>query len=169
MRQRTVINLLKTWVVIALLCGAQAATAQGASIGLTGAAHDAGLPVEATADTLSVDQETSTAMFEGNAKVTQGTLHLDADKILIEYKPEDGGVSRVEATGGVTFTNGTEIAEAESAIYTVGASEITMTGGVLLLQGQNTISGDRLVLDLEAGTGNMQGNVKTVFTPANGK
>ena len=44
-----------------------------------------------------------------------------------------------------------------------------MTGGVLLLQGQNTISGDRLILNLDAGTATMQGNVKTVFTPANGK
>jgi lipopolysaccharide export system protein LptA len=164
-----VIKFLKIWLAIALLCGAQAAMAQGTSIGLTGEVHDGSLPVEATADALSVDQETSTAVFEGNATVTQGTLHLDADKIRIEYKPEDGGVSRVEATGGVTFTNGTEIAEAESAVYTVGTSEISMTGGVLLLQGQNTISGDRLVLDLDAGTGTMQGNVKTVFTPANGK
>ncbi len=160
---------MKTWLTIALLCGAQTAMAQGTSIGLTGGAHDASLPVEATADTLSVDQETSTALFEGNAKVTQGSLHLDADSIRIDYKTEDGGVSRVEATGGVTFTNGAEIAEAESAIYAVGASEITMTGGVLLLQGQNTISGDQLVLDLDAGTGTMQGNVKTVFTPAKGK
>lgn len=163
------IGHLKTWLTIALLCGAQAALAQGTSIGLTGGAHDASLPVEATADTLSVDQETSTAMFEGNATVTQGSLHLEADRIRIDYLPEDGGVSQIEAMGGVTFTNGSEIAEAEGAVYTVGTSEITMTGGVLLLQGQNTISGDRLVLNLDAGTGTMQGNVKTVFTPASGK
>lgn len=163
------IKFLKTWLVIALLCGAQAAMAQGTSIGLTVSGHDASLPVEATADTLLVDQETSTATFEGDAKVTQGSLHLDADSIRIDYVPESGGVSRVEAMGDVTFTNGTEIAEAQSAIYTVETSEITMTGGVLLLQGQNTISGDRLVLNLDAGTATMQGNVKTVFTPANGK
>ncbi len=163
------IKFVKNWLMIALFCGAQAAMAQGTSIGLTGEAHDAGLPVEVTADTLSVDQETSTAIFEGNAKVTQGSLRLDAESIRIEYKPEDGGVSRIEATGGVTFTNGAEIAEAENAVYTVGVSEIAMTGGVLLLQGQNKISGDRLVLDLDAGTATMQGNVKTVFTPANGK
>lgn len=163
------IKLLKTWLMIALLCGAQTATAQGTSIGLSGAAHDPSLPVEATADSLSLDQETSTAMFEGNAKVTQGSLHLNADSIRIDYKTGDGGVSKVEATGSVTFTNGVETAEAQTAIYTVGTAEITMTGGVLLLQGQNTISGDRLVLNLDAGTGTMLGNVKTVFTPANGK
>jgi lipopolysaccharide export system protein LptA len=123
-----VIKFVKNWLMIALFCGAQAAMAQGTSIGLTGEAHDAGL-----------------------------------------YKPEDGGVTRIEATGGVTFTNGAEVAEAENAVYTVGVSEIAMTGGVLLLQGQNKISGDRLVLDLDAGTATMQGNVKTVFTPANGK
>lgn len=163
------IKILKIWLAIALFCGAQAAMAQGTSIGLKGAAHDPSLPVEATADTLSVDQDSSSAIFEGNAHVTQGSLQLDAGTIRIDYAPDNGGVSQVEATGGVTFTNGTEIARSDSAVLLVGASEITMAGGVLLLQGQNTISGDRLVLDLESGKGVMQGNVKTVFTPANGQ
>jgi lipopolysaccharide export system protein LptA len=40
-----------------------------------------------------------------------------------------------------------------------------MTGSVLLTQGRNAIAGERLVLDLKAGTGVMEGRVKTVFTP----
>lgn len=163
------IKIWKICLALALLCGAQAALAQGASIGLNGEAYDGSLPVEVTADTLSVDQNSSSAVFEGNAKVTQGAMQLGADRIDINYQTDGGGISRVEASGNVTFTNGTEIAEAQSAVYVVGVAEITMTGGVLLLQGQNTISGDQLVLDLEAGTGRMQGNVKTVFTPATAK
>ncbi len=163
------IKIWKTFLVLALLCGAQTAFAQATSIGLNGAAYDGSLPVEVTADTLSVDQNSSSAVFEGNAKVTQGAIQLGADAIHINYQTDGDGISRVEASGGVTFTNGTEIAEAENAVYLVGDAEITMTGGVLLLQGPNTISGDMLVLDLEAGTGKMQGNVKTVFTPAKAK
>lgn len=163
------IKIWKICLALVLLCGTQAALAQGASIGLKGAAYDGSLPVEVTADTLSVDQNSSSAVFEGKARVAQGAMQLGADRIDIDYQADGGGISRVEASGNVTFTNGTEIAEAQSAVYVVGVAEITMTGGVLLLQGQNTISGDQLVLDLEAGTGRMQGNVKTVFTPATAK
>lgn len=162
-------KFLKICLALAMFCGAQGAFAQGATIGLKGAAHDNSLPVEATADMLTVDQDSATAVFEGNAQVVQGSLQLNAAAIRIDYDADNGGVSRVEATGDVTFTNGTESAEADSAVLLVGSSEITMTGGVLLLQGRNTISGDRLVLDLQGNTGIMQGNVKTVFTPAEGK
>ncbi len=163
------IKIWKICLALVLLCGAQGALAQGASIGLRGEAYDGSLPVEVTADSLSVDQTSSTAVFEGNARVTQGAMQLGADEIRIDYQADGDGISRVEASGNVTFTNGTEVAEAQNAVYLVGTAEITMTGGVLLLQGQNTISGDALVLNLEAGTGRMQGNVKTVFTPATAK
>ena len=159
----------KTGLTLALLCGAFSATAQTTSIKLQGAGYDAGLPVEVTADTLSVDQASSAAMFEGNAKVTQGQMQLTAERIHIAYQADGAGVSEVEATGDVHFSNGAEMAEADSALYRVGEGEIALTGSVLLLQGQNTISGDGLVLDLNAGTATMQGNVKTVFTPAGKK
>jgi lipopolysaccharide export system protein LptA len=164
-----VIKIRKILLALALLCGAQAATAQGTTIGLSGAAYDGGQPVEVTADSLTVDQNSATAVFEGNARVTQGSLQLSAGTIRVDYQPDGAGISQVAAEGGVTFTNGAEIAEADSALYVLGAAEITMTGNVLLLQGQNTISGDRLTLDLNAGAGTMQGNVKTVFTPGAGK
>jgi len=38
-----------------------------------------------------------------------------------------------------------------------------MTGNVLLTQGPNTLGGDRLTVDLEAGSGRMEGNVRTIF------
>lgn len=159
------IKICKIWLALALLFGAQAATAQGTTVGLNGAAYDSSQPVEVTSDNLTVDQNSSTAMFEGNARVTQGALRLSADTIRIEYEADGAGVSKVAAEGDVTYSNGTETARADSALYLVGDAEITLSGGVLLLQGENTISGDRLILDLMAGTGSMQGNVKTVFTP----
>ena len=153
-------------VVFAALIGAPAVVAaQGTSINLTGGTYDAALPVEVTAERLSVDQTSSTATFEGNALVAQGDLRLGAEVLRITYAPDNSGVSSVEAGGNVTFTNGSESASADTALYVVGDATITMTGDVTLVQGPNTISGDRLVLNLRNGTGAVEGNVKTVFTP----
>ena len=38
-----------------------------------------------------------------------------------------------------------------------------MLGDVVLNQGQNTLAGDRLTVDLNAGTGRLEGNVRTTF------
>ena len=56
-------------------------------------------------------------------------------------------------------------AEAREAVYTVAAGIVEMTGDVLLTQGASALSGQRLVLDLKAGTGVMEGRVSTTFVP----
>ena len=53
--------------------------------------------------------------------------------------------------------------EAAEAIYTVETGDLVLSGDVLLTQGPSAISGERLVVDLDAGTGRMEGRVRTVF------
>jgi lipopolysaccharide export system protein LptA len=67
--------------------------------------------------------------------------------------------------GRVLFASPSEAAEADEAEYTIASGEVVMTGDVLLTQGSSTISGNRLVYNLDAGTGSMEGRVQTVFVP----
>jgi lipopolysaccharide export system protein LptA len=157
--------LLKTvtaaFVCTIIGCGA---FAQGA-IALSGGAHDTKQPVEMAADQLSIDQESSQAVFTGNARIAQGDLRLSANKIEITYSGDQSQITQVVATDNVLFTNGAETAEAQSAIYSLEQGQIIMMGSVLLLQGPSTISGDTLTLDLARNTGVMDGNVKSVIVP----
>lgn len=153
----------------ALLVCATATTAvpQGANIALGTPAFDAGQPVEVSADSLSVDQGTGQAVFDGNVLVVQGDVRMTAGRIRVVYARDDdgnaSGIDRLEADGGVTFVTEADAAEAQEAVYAVEEGEVVLTGEVLLTQGQNAISGDRLVLDLTSGTGRMEGRVRTVF------
>jgi lipopolysaccharide export system protein LptA len=146
--------------------------AQGASISLGTAAFDTNQPVEVSADSLNVDQGTGQATFDGNVLVVQGDVRLSAGRILVIYgKDADGkasGIDRLEADGGVTFVTTTDAAEAREAIYSVEDGVVTLSGDVLLTQGQNAISGEQLVIDLTSGTGRMEGRVRTVFGAAGG-
>lgn len=144
------------------------AAAQGAGVEFRGLREDPALPVEVTADSLTVNQADGSALFEGNVVAVQGDLRLAAAAVLVEYS-EGGGIDRLTATGGVTLASATDAAEAREAVYVVATGIVTMTGDVLLTQGQAVITGQRLVLDLEAGTGRMEGRVQTVFTPGAGK
>ncbi|MDJ1016026.1 MAG: LptA/OstA family protein [Paracoccaceae bacterium] len=143
------------------------AWAQGANVALGTAAFDSGQPVEVTADSLSVDQETGRAVFDGNVLVVQGEVRLSAGQIVVEYATDaDGattGISRLMATGGVTFVTATDAAEASEAVYSVADSTVSLSGDVLLTQGQTALSGDRLVIDLNSGSGRIEGRVRTIF------
>ncbi len=151
----------------ALLPGA--AVGQGAEVAFGGLRQDTTLPVEITADALTVDQADGTAVFTGNVVVAQGEMRLSADAIRVIYASDAEATGRVQelvATGGVTLVNGAEAAEAAEATYTVAAGSVVMTGDVLLTQGRNALAGERLVIDLNAGSGTMEGRVRTVFRPA---
>ena len=139
--------------------------AQNASLSLSGANHDINLPVEITANNLSINQSSNSAIFEGAAYVGQGSLRLSANKIVVNYNQDTGKVTSVEATGKVVFTNGEVIAEAESAIYKIDSGLLSMSGNVLLVQGKSTISGNYLDMNILKNIANLSGNVKTTLAP----
>ncbi len=158
-------------LLICLLIAAGVATAQTANIALGTGGFSATLPVEVTADAFSVDQSTGKAVFDGNVLVVQGDVRMSAGKVTIEYASGDGaqgGIDRLLATGGVTFVTVSDAAEARDAVYSVADGTVTMTGEVLLTQGQNAIAGDKLVVNLTSGNGRMEGRVRTVFAPSGG-
>lgn len=159
------LHRLPSLSVIALLSATGLALAQGMAVGFGGLRQDTGAPVEVTADALSVDQATGRAVFDGNVLAVQGAMRLAASRIEVEYADGGGGIRRLHATGGVTLVTAAEAAESREAVYEVASGALVMTGAVLLTQGQATIAGERLVADLRAGTGQMDGRVKTVFQP----
>jgi len=131
----------------------------------TGFKQDPNLPVEITANELTVDQTASTATFTGSVLAVQGDLRLTADEALVEYSQETNAMTRLTATGSVVVTTPTEAAEAERAVYDIAGGKLVMEGGVLLTQGFGAVSGEKLDVDMAAGTARMSGKVRTVFKP----
>ena len=140
-----------------------------AQVPFGGLSHDASLPVEITSDRLDLDQTAGSAVFTGQVKVGQGLLRLAADRVEVFYDQASsdptGKVQRMVARGNVTLANGTEAAEADNAVYEVAAGTIAMDGNVLLTQGQNALSSQTLNIDLNKGTGQLEGRVQTIFVP----
>ncbi|MEX0284682.1 MAG: lipopolysaccharide transport periplasmic protein LptA [Paracoccaceae bacterium] len=148
-----------------LVAGTSVATAQGANVGFGSVQPDPDAPVEVTADALNVDQETGEALFEGNVLVVQGLMRLSAPRLLVVYR-EQGGIERLEATGGgVTLVSGEDAAEADRADYSVVDGLVVMTGNVLLTQGPNVLTSERMTVNLVTGTAQMSGRVKTILNP----
>lgn len=152
-------------LLIALCFIPTIAFAQGAALSFGALKQDTSQPVQITADSLTVNQTDGTAVFEGNVMAIQGEMRLGAARIEVMYQDGGTGIETLRALGGVTVVSATDAAESSEALYTIATGDLVMTGDVLLTQGQNTITGERLVVDLKAGTGRMEGRVQTVFTP----
>lgn len=148
---------------IILLLSAVAVAAQGTNVAFGTIRQDTGLPVEVTADNLSVDQSTGTAIFKGNVLIGQGEMRLSAAEVLVVYRDQTEGIARLEATGGVTLVSGDDAAESQRADYDIDSGTIVMSGNVLLTQGRNAISSDKMSVKLSDGTAQMSGRVRTVL------
>lgn len=140
------------------------AVAQGTSLSFEGLNAVRGEPVEVRSDKLTVDNSSGTTTFSGNAVLGQGDMRLAAQTITVVYiRGDDTRISRLEASGGVTLVTAVEAAEALEAVYDIDAGTVRMTGSVILTQGPNVLSGDRLTVNLRSGQGQLDGRVRTII------
>jgi lipopolysaccharide export system protein LptA len=146
------------------LTAAAPAVAQGTSLSFSGLSAVRGQPVEVRSDSLQVDNTTGETTFSGNAVLGQGDMRLAAQTIKVVYAPGDNArIRRLEASGGVTLVTAQEAAEAASAVYDIDAGTVRMNGSVILTQGPNVLSGDRLTVNLRNGQGSLEGRVRTII------
>lgn len=148
-------------LILALLLGT-AANAQ-TNIDLGGITADPKAPVEVSADNLSVDQDSGTAVFSGNVVIGQGDLRLSAGSVRVVYSDSTGDIAQLLATDGVTLVTGSEAAEAATADYNLTTGILTLSGSVLLTQGASALSAEQMTIDLNSGRSQMSGRVRTVF------
>lgn len=149
---------------IALLLAAAPATAQNIAFG--GVKADTSAQVEVAADSLSVNQSDGSAVFTGNVVIGQGDMRLSAETVTVEYA--EGGQNRIRslhATGSVTLVSGADAAEAREAVYDVESGNVTLIGDVVMTQGRNALTGDKMVVNLVSGTAQVDGRVRSVLQP----
>ena len=155
-------TLFKTAFFCAILMIAGPAFSQ-TSINLGTINADPTAPLEITSDSLSIDQDTGTAVFQGSVLIGQGDLRLNAGRVQVFYNDASGDISRLSASGGVTFVTATEAAEASSAEYNLDAGTLVLSGDVLLTQGNSAISANTMRVNLSDGSAQMEGRVRTIL------
>lgn len=145
--------------------------AQETQVPFGGLKHDASEKIEIAADSLVVSQGNANAEFKGGVTAGQGTLKIEADRLLVEYGTDGSGsvtgqIHTMSAFGSVVLTNGAEAAQAQEAIYVVADGRVRMTGDVILTQGNNAIAGNVLNIDLNSGDAVFEGRVRTILEPS---
>jgi lipopolysaccharide export system protein LptA len=133
------------------------------------AERDPDAPVEVTSQNLDVDQAAGTALFTGDVIVIQGPMRLNADQVLVFYSEASSQIERIEADGNVIMIAPPDMAEAQRAVYTLESGVVEMTEEAMLTRTGNVITGDLITIFLDAGTAQVEGNVRTIILPNNGE
>ena len=142
-------------------------------------------PIQIEADRLEVHDPEKLAIYSGHVRVLQGGTLLETPEMRVFYKGKAAAnasadaptnavagsqVSRIEAGPGVTVRSGDQVVSADRAVFDMAQNLVTMTGNVLVTQGQNVVHGERLVVNLTTKEAHIEGGrVQTLITPSGGK
>lgn len=121
--------------------------------------HDSNAPVNYAADRIELQDKQKRVVLAGNVDINQGDLRLRAARTTVAYTDTDTlRIQRMDATGGVVVTRGSESARGNVAVYDFNRRIITMVGDVRLTRtnGDN-LNGGRLVIDLNSGVSSVDG------------
>jgi len=115
-------------------------------------------PVNYAADRIELQDRQNRVVLSGDVVITQGDLRLSAGRTTVSYT--DAGslrIQRIDATGGVTVTRGSETARGNAGVYDFNRRVIILSGGVALRRGGDTLNGGRLTIDLNSGLSSVDG------------
>ncbi|MBI3703604.1 MAG: LPS ABC transporter substrate-binding protein LptA [Rhizobiales bacterium] len=168
---------------------AQTPSGKGPPNALQGFSQNRDQPVHIEAATLEVRDKEKQATFSGNVKVTQGDTGMRCQSLVVFYDqggetgagssmkaatPGPGGqqkIKKLEARGGVVVTQKEQTATGDLGLFDMRTNTVTLSGNVVMTQGQNVLRGERLVVDLTSGVSrvesgkNGQGRVQGLFMP----
>ena len=181
----------------AMAFAATTAMAQGPRPALPGQQQGNDQPIQIDAKSLEVHDKNKQATFSGNVKVVQGDTTMTCKKLVVFYGQELGigekpvvtaktqtktssdappdaqSIRRIEARGDVTVLTKDQSASGDLGVYDVIAKTITLTGSVVVTQGQNVIHGGRVGGNIgtgnahvEAAPGVTDGRVRALIIPS---
>ncbi|MDO4627245.1 MAG: lipopolysaccharide transport periplasmic protein LptA [Pasteurellaceae bacterium] len=137
---------------------------------------DTNQPINIVSDNQSLDMENSVVTFTDNVVITQGSILIKANKVVIKRPPENSGKKEtVDAYGSpVTFhqllDDGKPVdGRANTVHYDLGTEFLTLTNNAHLQQLDSKIDADKITYDvkkqqLKANSGG-KARVHTVLIP----
>lgn len=123
------------------------------SVNLAAREADRNQPIYLEADRVVINEKTGTSTYEGNVKLRQGTLEIEAEHVTV-FKPAQH-VERLKAKGKpVRFRQEGDTPEgnirgyANQVIYQASESQLTLNGKAHIWQNQDEFMSEEIVYDM---------------------
>jgi lipopolysaccharide export system protein LptA len=133
-------------------------------------------PVYIDSDSQQLDMQSNQVTFLGDVKLKQGSININADRIVVTRDPNNGTIQAIESYGNLaTFSQLTDdgktlYGEAEELHYKMSEDELTMIEQAKLSQDDSEIRGSVIRYQISSqkliADGNKKGDrVSTVLQP----
>lgn len=113
---------------------------------------DKDAPVELEADSADINQKTGTTVYQGQVRITQGSMILTADKVVIEY--QGSKAHKFTATGAparfqqLPDNEDTPVkGKGQTIVYLIKSEELVLMGEAELQQAGDRFTSDKIVYD----------------------
>ncbi|WP_306251558.1 LptA/OstA family protein [Parvularcula sp. IMCC14364] len=107
-------------------------------------------PIDITGDQFEAFRDKDYVVWTGDVQVVQGEAILTAPRLTI-FGVESGNLQRINAEGGIRYTNGAEAISSRDAVYSADDETVIFTGDVVVVQGEQVLTGGRLVYYTQTG------------------
>lgn len=107
-------------------------------------------PVYIDSDSQQLDMQSNKVTFEGDVKLKQGSININADKIIVTRDPKTGAIQNIDGYGSpATFSQLTDdgktlAGEAIELQYSLAQDQLTMKKNAMLSQDDSTIRGNQI-------------------------
>ncbi|MBB4659350.1 LptA/OstA family protein [Parvularcula dongshanensis] len=108
-------------------------------------------PISVDAQRCDALQREDRVICTGEVMIAQGPALLTADRMEITFAPGTQDFTRIEGEGRVRYASGEDAISGRAGVFDAATSTITVTGDVVVVQGEQVITGDRLVYNTETG------------------
>ena len=181
---RTTKVLFTSFALIAALLAFEGSSVMAQQVGL---GSSKGSPVDIESDELEINEDKGTAMFTGRVVANQDKFRLRSASLEVFYKSEkkdekseqDGKATKIthmEALGSVVIITRTQKITGGKAFFDMLKDIVTVTGDVVVTQGQNVIKGQKLIVEQKTGktrfvggSSGQAGRVRGLFLPSKKK
>jgi lipopolysaccharide export system protein LptA len=106
-------------------------------------------PIYITSDWMEVDQKKNTITYKGRVVMVQAEMTMRSEALTAHYDPEMKRMGQIVAEGKVNATQGDRVATGEKAVFDDKAKTVTLTGNPIMRQGNNQVSGTRVIYFME--------------------
>jgi lipopolysaccharide export system protein LptA len=101
-------------------------------------------PIIITSKTLTADNKTNTAIFEGSVVARTTDLTIYADRMIVKYNRVTGNVMQIDAQGSVKLIKVNRVITSKEAIYFANEEKLIFTGEPRAVEGENVVTGKKM-------------------------
>ncbi|HUK40345.1 MAG TPA: lipopolysaccharide transport periplasmic protein LptA [Candidatus Acidoferrales bacterium] len=117
-------------------------------------------PIYITSDWMEADQKKNTITYKGRVVTVQADMTMRSEMLTAYYDPEMKKISQIVAEGKVNATQGNRVATGEKAVFDDKTRTVTLTGSPVMRQGNNQVSGTKVVYFMDEDKAVAEGDEK---------